>query len=37
VANWRPLEIYLYDWWPIRRRIRLYERIAGAQVVVRKG
>ena len=22
VANWRPLEIYLYDWWPIVRRRR---------------
>jgi hypothetical protein len=32
VANWRPIEIYLYDWLPIRRRIRLYRRIAAAQV-----
>jgi hypothetical protein len=35
VANWRPLEIYLYDWWPIRRRIQLYHRIAAASVQVR--
>lgn len=35
VANWRPLEIYLYDWWPIRRRIVLYRRIAAAPVQVR--
>jgi len=35
VANWRPLEIYLYDWWPIRRRILLYRRIAAAPVNVR--
>lgn len=34
VANWRPLEIYLYDWWPIRRRIQLYRRIAAAPVKV---
>ncbi len=32
VANWRPIEIYLYDWWPIRRRILLYRRIAAAPV-----
>ena len=32
VANWRPIEIYLYDWWPIRRRLRLYRRIAQAPV-----
>jgi len=35
VANWRPLEIYLYDWWPIRRRILLFRRIAAAPVAVR--
>jgi hypothetical protein len=34
VANWRPIEIYLYDWWPIRRRLRLYRRIASAPVTV---
>jgi hypothetical protein len=37
VANWRPLEIYLYDWWPIRRRARLYRRIAAAPVILRAG
>jgi hypothetical protein len=35
VANWRPIEIYLYDWWPIRRRRRLLARIAAAPVIVR--
>lgn len=34
VANWRPIEIYLYDWWPIRRRANLYRRIAAAPVRV---
>ncbi len=28
VAMWRPLEIYLYDWWPIRADQRLYLRLA---------
>ncbi len=32
VALWRPLEIFLYDWWPIRARWRLYERL-GAMTV----
>jgi hypothetical protein len=27
VALWRPMEIYLYDWWPIRRRARLFDRL----------
>lgn len=32
VANWRPIQIFLYDWWPIRRRRRFYERLAAADV-----
>jgi hypothetical protein len=32
VANWRPIEIFLYEWWPINRRRRLYQRIAAAKV-----
>jgi len=36
VANWRPMEIFLYDWWPIRRRRALYSRLAAARVEVRR-
>lgn len=32
VANWKPLETFLYDWWPVRRRLRLYRRLAVAPV-----
>lgn len=32
VANWRPLEIFLYDWWPLARRRDLYRRLAAAIV-----
>ena len=32
VANWRPTEIFLYEWWPIARRRRLYQRLAAAKV-----
>ncbi len=35
VANWRPLEIFLYDWLPIRRQVTLLRRIAAAQVLVK--
>lgn len=27
VAMWRPLEIFLYDWWPIRSEARLLDRL----------
>jgi hypothetical protein len=32
VANWRPLEIFLYDWWPIARRRDLYHKLSAATV-----
>lgn len=32
VANWKPIEIFLYDWWPIARRCRLYGRLAAARL-----
>ena len=35
VANWRPLEIILYDWWPLERRRKLMLRLAAASVEVR--
>jgi hypothetical protein len=35
VANWRPLEIFLYDWLPIVRRRKLYRRLAEAKVSLR--
>ena len=32
VALWRPLEIFLYDWWPIRAEARLFDRLASMPV-----
>ena len=32
VAMWRPIQIFLYDWWPIQRRRRVYRALAHAQV-----
>lgn len=34
VAMWRPLELFLYDWWPIRADIRLFCRLAAMEVRV---
>lgn len=34
VALWRPLEIFLYDWWPLRAQAKLYDRLGGMQVDV---
>jgi hypothetical protein len=34
VALWRPLEIFLYDWWPLVQEARLYDRLAGMPVRV---
>ena len=27
VAMWRPLEVFLYDWWPIYAEARLFDRL----------
>lgn len=32
VAMWRPLQIFLYDWWPVQLRRSLYIRLANAEV-----
>lgn len=34
VAMWRPLEVFLYDWWPIRAEARLFDRLSEMQVQV---
>jgi hypothetical protein len=34
VAMWRPLEIFLYDWWPLRRKRRDFERLRDMKVEV---
>jgi hypothetical protein len=35
VSMWRPLEIFLYDWWPIRNEARLSDRLATMPVRIR--
>jgi hypothetical protein len=32
VAMWRPLEVFLYDWWPLREGARLYDRLSAMPV-----
>jgi hypothetical protein len=35
VAMWRPLEVFLYDWWPIRAEAQLSDRLAAMPVRIR--
>jgi hypothetical protein len=35
VAMWRPLEIYLYRWWPLLRKRNIYQRLAQMGVEIR--
>jgi hypothetical protein len=37
VALWRPLEIFLYDWWPILGDQRIHERLSRAPVRIVSG
>jgi hypothetical protein len=34
VAMWRPLQIFLYDWWPLRHYAALYRKLARMPVHV---
>ena len=35
VAMWRPIEVFLYDWWPIRRKRKVFEKLAQVPVELR--
>jgi hypothetical protein len=34
VAMWRPIEIFLYDWWPLRAMGRVYAKLANMAVEI---
>ena len=34
VAMWRPMEIYLYSWWPLQRRGRIFAKMSQMKVEV---
>ncbi len=34
VAMWRPMEVFLYDWWPMAAELRLLRRLARITVQV---
>jgi hypothetical protein len=34
VAMWRPMQIFLYEWWPLVRRGRIYRNLTKARVHV---
>ena len=34
VAMWRPIQIFLYEWWPIVRKRRIYRNLGNAKVHV---
>jgi hypothetical protein len=35
VAMWRPMEVFLYDWWPIRQEANFQDRLAAMPVQIR--
>lgn len=35
VAMWGPLDVVLYGWWPIRSRIKLFDRLSRVDVEMR--
>ncbi len=37
VSMWKPLEILLYDWWPIRHERRAWRRLVGSTITFPSG
>lgn len=35
VALWQPVQVFLYDWWPIWQNCRLYEKLASLPIDLR--
>jgi hypothetical protein len=35
VAMWRPLQIFLYDWWPLRQTARVYAKLSRIPIEIR--
>lgn len=35
VAMWRPLEIFLYDWWPIHRTEQVFDKLSRIKIEIR--
>jgi len=36
VAMWKPMQIYLYDWWPLRRRGQIFDKLSRMPIEVRQ-
>jgi hypothetical protein len=36
VAMWRPMEIFLYEWWPLLRWRRMYENLSCMRVEIQR-
>lgn len=35
VAMWKPIQSFLYDWWPIRHKMLTYRKISNMEVEIR--
>ena len=37
VAMWRPLEVLLYDWWPLFEKRRWIDKLLASEIVIHRG
>ncbi len=37
VAMWRPMQVFLYEWWPLARRGRIFSNLSTAKIHVVPG
>lgn len=35
VAMWKPISLFLYDWRPIARDLKMYEKLASAEILIK--
>ncbi len=34
VAMWRPIQLYFYEWWPVKQKINIYKKLSEIRVEV---
>jgi C4-dicarboxylate transporter len=36
VAVWTPVEIFLFNWWPIRHEVRVFRKLSSMEIIFKK-
>ncbi len=36
VSMWKPIQTFLYDWWPVLRKARVYAKMSRMRITLKK-